>query len=89
MLNISNDEHPAKGASQAQVQGQRADPVGRDRGLVNSLESVSSVAARVGRAGGRNDADLCTSIYKETQTRITISNKEKATMGMASGACRR
>ena len=65
VLHVRDNEGPLEGLTESQVQAEGAYTVGRNRGLVESLQGGSCGGIGTATTGGRNNAHLGTCIHQE------------------------
>ena len=80
-----DDEYPLEGAPEAEVEGERSNTVCGNGCMIDCLEAQRMC----GCLRSRRDGGIGTSVDKKLQARNAVSNVKKATMTLATSACRR
>ena len=76
VLRVHNNEGPLEGMTESQVQAEGLYTVGRDRGLVGSLQGGSCERIGTATTGRRNNAHLGTCIHQEAQVTGPVLNEK-------------
>ena len=76
VLHVCDNEGPLEGPTESQVQAEGAYTVGRDGGLVGSLQGGSCGGIGTTTTGGRNNTHLGTCIYQEMQVTGLVRNEK-------------
>ena len=76
VFHIRDNEGPLEGPTESQVQAEGAHTVGRNRGLVGSLQRRSCGGISTATIGGRNNAHLGTCIHQEAQVTGPVRNEK-------------
>ena len=76
VLHVRDNEGPLEGLTESQVQAEGAYTVGRNRGLVESLQGGSCGGIGTATTGGRNNAHLGTCIHQEAQVTGPVLNEK-------------
>ena len=76
VLHVCDNEGPLEGPTESQVQAEGAYTVGRDGGLVGSLQGGSCGGIGTTTTGGKNNAHLGTCVHQEAQVTGPVRNEK-------------